>query len=745
MAELAALHEQSTFRAEVQGGVESTLLGISSSIVPILLFAGLLGHQASAAAFWATMVTVAVVPIVGLCLGGHPAVHASSRTASLLAYIGLVMQLGLAADGASAATGAFSPQQLVLGLAAGSVLFTAASCLIVVAGFLKLGNIFKMIPSTVTAGIGNSSALLLVWLAAQQLLHSVWLEAFTAGAMLLCYLAWPPLQSRVRLLLHVPATLASALIGIAIAMGLAPSALGGYAPATVETGWLAIGLWPALLDHDLGHLLIVGLPGAVALALVMILETFTTIALMETRHGLSVDANRQLLVLGGSNLVGAVLGGVPCTASPIRCLASWNSGARGSLAALTGAVLTGALVLVLSSWLLSLPAGVMAGLFLLQAPFMVDTLFLERLKQMAASRSLHTAGATDLGFWITVVISLAGFFGSLIWACFLGIGLSALAVLRRVSRNLTAQWAYMDQYRSRRVRSASQSNMLGHLRCHVGILRLTGHLFFGNSTRLTQLVAELDGAAVAVVIDVSRVHDVDPSGLSALQWVVRALADRKLMVVLTGVQHTTSRELKDSLHPLMEVEQRVDLDRGLELCEEWVLRASMQNGHTVHAVALEQNQLLDQLDTEEIAAVLALGERREVAPGEVLFKQHAVADGLWLLEDGTVSILAGNSGPDSPRLATVGPGQFVGEMGYIDGKLRSATARADTAVRAMHLDKAAIATLIEHRPITALTITRNIARELSNRVRNASILLADDVAATNSEGADSTLSSFSRL
>jgi hypothetical protein len=63
----------------------------------------------------------------------------------------------------------------------------------------------------------------------------------------------------------------------------------------------------------------------------------------------------------------------------------------------------------------------------------------------------------------------------------------------------------------------------------------------------------------------------------------------------------------------------------------------------------------------------------------------------------------------------------------------------------MHLDKAAIATLIEHRPITALTITRNIARELSNRVRNTSMLLIDESTESASEGVDSTLSSFSRL
>jgi CRP-like cAMP-binding protein len=216
-------------------------------------------------------------------------------------------------------------------------------------------------------------------------------------------------------------------------------------------------------------------------------------------------------------------------------------------------------------------------------------------------------------------------------------------------------------------------------------------------------------------------------------------------VVLTGLQRTVSRELRDSLNALKGMEQRVDLDRGLELCEELVLQNSTLKAISVHSVALEQNQLLQHLDAQQISEVLMLGERREVAIGEALFQRDTVADGVWLLEVGAVSILAGDCAPTSPRLATFGPGQFVGEMGYIDGKVRSATARADTAVCALHLDQAAIATLVERQPMTALTITRNIARELSNRVRNTSALLIDESSAAASEGSDSALSGFSRL
>lgn len=365
---------------------------------------------------------------------------------------------------------------------------------------------------------------------------------------------------------------------------------------------------------------------------------------------------------------------------------------------------------------------------------------------MVRTRRLRREGAADLGFWITMVISLAGFLGNLIWACFMGIGLSALAVLRRLSHQLTAQWAYLDHYRSRRVRGLGESDSLTRMGHHVGILRLTGHVFFGNSTRLSQLVEELHSEAVAVVVDVSQVRDVDPSGLTALHWVIRALKQKKITVVVSGLKRTESAELRHALQSLQGVEFRIDLDYGLELCEDMVLQGATIEAIASPAVPLEQNQLLHGLTQDEITEVLLLGENRRVSKNEALFFRDTDADGVWLIEEGAVSILpTAQDDTTSSRLATFGPGQFVGEMGYVDGKTRSATARADTPVRALLLDKLAIATLIERQPAAALTITRNIARELSNRVRNTSAMLSDENSDASSEWANSSLSTFSHL
>ena len=259
-----------------------------------------------------------------------------------------------------------------------------------------------------------------------------------------------------------------------------------------------------------------------------------------------------------------------------------------------------------------------------------------------------------------------------------------------------------------------------------------------------QLADDLHPESIAVVIDVSQVHEVDPSGVDAVSWLVRSLFERQIRIFVTGLKRTRATHLRFRLQAAEGVQHRTDLDRGLEACEDIVLMNSTVMTGGLSSVEIASNSLLQTLTEGEVAAVLSLGAIREVAEGAVLFRKGSNADGIWLLESGTVSILAGE-GDDSIRLATFGPGQFVGEMGFVDGKTRSATAWADTPVRAMLLDNQAVTDLQRDHPDVALKITRNIARELSQRVRLSSALMADPSSDSSTVWANHGLGSPSQL
>jgi len=735
---------------DVRAGVESALQGASTLVTPSLLFLGILGPLAVAPSLWGTLLAITLVPAVRLLLGGTGAVIAGPRSASTATYVALVLHMGAAGSGnaVAQAAGFLSAAQLRQGLALASLMYLFASLLVTLSGVIRLGRVFKMIPNPVTSGISNGTAMLLLMLAVNQVTQGGWPTALTAAGMVIASLAWTWLQHR----FHSVARLLPAML-VALGVGYVASVLLGDrhqgAVQNPDAGlaqgaqWLSLRLWQTLDTAHLGALLMLALPGAITLALVMVLETFTAASAMEIRFGARSHADRELIAMGCANMLGAVLGGLPCSGSSVYSVAAWLAGGRGRWPSWACYGVSGGLMLAFTSWLMALPGGIAAGLLVLQALLMVNPAFVSSFVQAVRSRRWQKPGTQDLGFWITVVISLVGFFGNLVWACFAGVGLSCLAVLRRVSANLTAHWMYLDGMRSRRIRTAAESDALTQLARHVGILRLTGHLFFGNSGRITQLADELDEDCRCVVIDVSWVHDVDPSGLDAVAWLARTLLERELVVVVAGLHKTRVLSLQNALNPLQGLVHCVDLDRGLEHCEEWVLQNATKLPRAQEARPIEANSLLQGLSEDEITAVLMVVDVRQVAQGEALFRKDQRSDGVWMLQSGQVSILAGG-GAQATRLATFGPGQFVGEMGFIDGNARSATATADTAVEAVLLDNNAVAALVRDHPDAALKITRNIARELSQRVRTTSAVLTRDADAAASTWENSALSVLTR-
>jgi len=701
---------------EMRAGLETALQTFPNSIGPLLLFGSVFGPVGVFAGFWAALVTASVVRAAALALRGNSAIVPCSRMASLATLVALVLQFAKVSAGGSAVDG----QALRFGLTAAGVLFLFASALIMIAGLLRWGQVFKMIPTPVLSGIATGTALALLYRCTQMLGSNGGLDAVVAGAMGLVFLAWPLWTSRPAWLSAFSPALLASMVGIALVWLVVPSVPPAQRlpPETWSQALLLTNL-PHVLTPEFPRLLLLGLPGALTLALVMVLETFSTVGQMESRHGAKVDANRELVALGGSNIVSALLGGVPSTGTASGSAANHAAGGRGPMA-IAACLLVATVVLVtFSPWLRAMPVGLTAGFLLMNAAMTADKRWLSqawgKLRQPRRTR-------LDQAFWLSAVIGIAAFAGGLTWAAFLGLSLSTLIVLRRLAHRLTARWEDLRQHRSRRIRHAEELAVLDHSLQAVNVLRLTGHLFFGNSVRLGQLADEVHPLTIAAVIDVTGVVDADTSGCDAMRVLMTDLRRRRLDVVLCGLHQCKSSELRRTLTEEctgLGLRTALDLDRALEDCEDHVLRSAGASA-TVSDAPLEANGLLYGLSPDQARAVLSHGRLREVPQGRPLFQRDEPADDLWLIESGRVSVVT-QQDQDSQRLATFGPGQFVGEMAFLDGRPRSATALADTTVRALQLDVKAFALLRHAHPETALAVALNLARELSLRVRASNL------------------------
>ena len=84
--------------------------------------------------------------------------------------------------------------------------------------------------------------------------------------------------------------------------------------------------------------------------------------------------------------------------------------------------------------------------------------------------------------------------------------------------------------------------------------------------------------------------------------------------------------------------------------------------------------ILGKLSDEDVEWMLAFGKRHPVSPGDVLIRQGLPVEDLYLILEGTFSVIDDRRG--GHELARVGSGEIVGEMSFIDANPPSATVSA---------------------------------------------------------------------
>src|SRR5262245_13144565 len=109
------------------------------------------------------------------------------------------------------------------------------------------------------------------------------------------------------------------------------------------------------------------------------------------------------------------------------------------------------------------------------------------------------------------------------------------------------------------------------------------------------------------------------------------------------------------------------------------------------------------------------------AEGQVLFREGDPADCVFRLLSGAVDVLRELEG-DPILLGTVGPGQFIGEMGVVENRPRSATVRAASEVEVEILTPTEFLDQIASSPRAA----RELIQRLSQRLREAGDRIVSD-------------------
>jgi CRP-like cAMP-binding protein len=102
----------------------------------------------------------------------------------------------------------------------------------------------------------------------------------------------------------------------------------------------------------------------------------------------------------------------------------------------------------------------------------------------------------------------------------------------------------------------------------------------------------------------------------------------------------------------------------------------------------------------------------EHGPGEALTEEGSIGYRFYLLLDGSAVVERGGD-----TVATIGAGDFVGEIALLGGGRSTATVRCQAATRCLTLRREEFWAVLEAEPAIALRILEVVARRLERELR----------------------------
>jgi len=118
-------------------------------------------------------------------------------------------------------------------------------------------------------------------------------------------------------------------------------------------------------------------------------------------------------------------------------------------------------------------------------------------------------------------------------------------------------------------------------------------------------------------------------------------------------------------------------------------------------------RLFTGLPVDQLRAIAGSAQEVEFPAGRVIARQGEVGTGFFVVVDGNVRVIR-----DGEVLATLGPGEFFGELSILDGQPRIAQVVADEPTRCLALASWDFERILLENPPLTLGILRGLAGRL---------------------------------
>lgn len=454
----------STFQADVLAGITVALALIPES----LAFAAIVGVNPMVALY----TSFCMATVISLS-GGRPAMISAATGSMALLMTSLVANHGL--DYLFAAT-----------ILTGFIQFLM--------GVFKLGRFFTFIPPSVIAGFVNALGILIFTAQLKQFAGEPWQMYLMVAVTLAIVYLFP------RVTKSVPSPLVAIVIMTIVAMVTQV-----HVRRVGDIGAITAALPSFHIPHislSLETLAII-LPYSLPLAIVGIMESLLTAALVDELTETKSSKNREVQGQGIANIVTGFLGGMAGCGMVGQSIINVRSGGRSRLSTFVAGAFLLFSIIILRNYVIQIPMAALVGVMIMVAIETFDWKSLKELQKMPLSEAFIMP--------LTVII--------VIWTQNLAIGVIVGVIISA----LAFAWKLAQIKTTTSFESGGEK-----------LYKISGQLFFGSMTNFVDLFNYAKDPE-KIVIDFSDAHLWDHSAATAVAKVVRKYRKLNKDVTLVGL------------------------------------------------------------------------------------------------------------------------------------------------------------------------------------------------------------------
>ena len=426
--------------------------------------------------------TAFILGLVTAVIGGKPGMISGATGSVAVVIIGLVVEANekLKLEG-------LSGDDLYIHMLHYVLLATVIAGIIqVLVGVLKLGKFIRLVPQPALYGFVNGLAIVIA-LAQLKFFDGQGTAMYVIVAVTMLIMYFLP-----KLTKAVPSGLV-AIVALTLVVYFAhidTLTVGSLADLSEFKGQLPHLIIPETL-FSLDAIVMV-LPYAIIMALVGLIESLLTLAVLDEMSGTRGSGNQECIALGTGNIACGFFGGMAGCAMIGQSIINYTSGGLGRLSSFTAAVGLIILVVSLTDVLNVIPVGVLVGI-----------MFMVSIGTFEWSSFSHLKHMPKEDVFVMLAVTVITVFEDLATAVIIGVIISALVFA----------WKHARIWAKTHVEADGTK-----------VYTLEGPLFFGSATTFSDNF-DIKNDPPKVVIDFKNARVLDFSGVEAIDNLVKKYED----------------------------------------------------------------------------------------------------------------------------------------------------------------------------------------------------------------------------